>query len=66
MTKTTKTELIASLMFVRQEIARINDAAGHTVFNPGATEELEMVMIELGADKTAIKAIRNRHGEAYA
>jgi hypothetical protein len=66
MTKITKTEMIESLMFVRQEIARINDAAGHTMFNPGATDHLEMVLLGLGADKATVKAIRNRHGNVYA
>jgi len=66
MTKITKTEMIESLMFVRREIARINDAAGHTVFNPGATGHLEMVLLGLGADKDVLKAIRNRHGNVYA
>lgn len=54
-------ERIQYLMDVRQEIARINDAAGYTVFNPGATVALELVLLELGADKDALKAIRNRH-----
>ena len=58
---TTKTEMLENLMEVRIEIARINDAAGHTVFNPAATDALEAVMIDLGVDRETIKAIRNRH-----
>lgn len=60
-TKINNAELVQQLMEVRQEIARINDAAGQTVFNPGATDALELAMIELGADRAALKAIRNRH-----
>jgi len=66
MTKSKTAELIGSLMEVRLEIARINDAAGHTVFNPGATDALEAAMIDLGADKDELDYIRNRHGKRYA
>ena len=57
---TTKTEMLADLIEVRTEIARINDAAGHTVFNPGATCALEAVMIDLGVEKSVLNAIRTR------
>ena len=56
----TNTQMLDDLMEVRIEIARINDAAGHTVFNPAATEALETVMIDLGVDREVLKAIRAR------
>jgi hypothetical protein len=39
-----KQETYEALCEVRTEISRINLAAGHTVFNPAATQLLEQVM----------------------
>jgi hypothetical protein len=40
----TKLETYEALCEVRTEISRLNRAAGHTVFNPTATQLLEQVM----------------------
>ncbi len=47
--KTTATTMIEALEEVRAEISRINKAAGETVFNPAATENLEFVTNIIGA-----------------
>jgi RecJ-like exonuclease len=40
-------EIIADLLEVRREITRVNQAAGHTVFNPTATSALSAIIAEM-------------------
>lgn len=44
----TKQEMVNELYEVRHEIRRLNEAAGHTVFNPAATVGLDRVLLSLG------------------
>lgn len=40
--------ILSELQEVRTEISRVNQAAGHTVFNPAATQALESAMERIG------------------
>jgi hypothetical protein len=40
--------MLATLKWVRQEITRVNDAAGETVFNPAATDAISEEIRALG------------------
>ena len=40
-------DMITDLREVRQEIARVNRAAGMTVFNPAATSAVDAMLLEL-------------------
>lgn len=44
MTKDLLIEMLGELNEVRHEISRLNQAAGHTVFNPTATSGLDSVI----------------------
>jgi len=43
----TPDEALAALQEVSLEIARLNKAAGHTVFNPAATQGLREVIFQM-------------------